>query len=120
MTALPSKLTKEETMTIFRNAALAIAAALALTACGSKQPSEAEAKAALRAEFERLMGSAVQVQDFKDFEVRNCRKAESTDDVVCDLGGAIVLNIAGTPQTRPFIEPVRFSKASGEWTAHKP
>ena len=107
-------------MTIFRNAALALSVALTLTACGSKQPSEAEAKAALTAEFERLMGGAVQVQDFQNFEVRSCRKAESTDDVVCDLGGAIVLSIAGTPQSRPFIEPVRFSKASGEWTAHKP
>lgn len=107
-------------MTIFRNAALALPVALTLTACGSQQPSEAEAKAALTAEFERLMGSAVQVQDFQNFEVRNCREAQSTDDVVCDLGGAIVLTIAGTPQTRPFVEPVRFSKASGEWTAHKP
>lgn len=107
-------------MTMLRNISLALAVSLALTACGSKQPSEAEAKAALTNEFERLMGSAVQVQDFQNFEVRNCQKAESTDDVVCDLGGAIVLSIAGTPQSRPFIEPVRFSKASGEWTAHKP
>lgn len=107
-------------MTIFRNAVLSVTAALTLTACGSHQPSESEAKAALTNEFERLMGSAVEVQGFQDFEVRNCRKAESTDDVVCDLRGAIVLRIAGTPQTRPFIEPVRFSKASGEWTAHKP
>lgn len=107
-------------MTIFRNPAIALSAALMLTACGSNQPSEAEAQKAIAVTFERAMGSAVQVQDFQGFEVRNCRKAESTDDVVCDLGGAIVLNIAGTPQTRPFIEPVRFSKASGEWTAHKP
>lgn len=107
-------------MTILRNTVLALSAALALTACSSNQPSDADAQKAIKATFEQAMGSAVQVQEFQDFEVRNCRKAEATDDVVCDLGGAIVLNIAGTPQTRLFIEPVRFSKASGEWTAHKP
>jgi hypothetical protein len=87
---------------------------------GSSQPSETEAKAAISAEFERLMGATVEVQDFQDFEVRNCRKVESTDDVVCDLGGAVVISIAGSPQARPFTGPVRFSKASGTWTAHKP
>lgn len=107
-------------MTMLRTALLALSTALALSACGSSQPSDAEAKAATSAEFVRLMGATVEVQDFQDFEVRNCRKAESTDDVVCDLGGAVVLSIAGTPQAHPFTGPVRFSKASGTWTAHKP
>jgi len=107
-------------MTMLRTTLLALSTTLALSACGSSQPSEAEAKAALSAEFVRLMGATVEVQDFQDFAVRNCRKAESTDDVVCDLGGAVVLTIAGTSQTRPFTGPVRFSKASGTWTAHKP
>lgn len=101
-------------------AGLLVAVTLNGCSSGSSQPSEAEAKAAISAEFMRLMGATVEVQDFQDFEVRNCRKAESTDDVVCDLGGAVVISIAGSPQTRPFTGPVRFSKASGTWTAHKP
>lgn len=84
-------------MTMLRTTLLALSTAFALSACGSSQPSEAEAKAAISAEFVRLMGATVEVQDFQDFEVRNCRKAESTDDVVCDLAGAVVLTIAAPP-----------------------
>jgi len=39
--------------------------------------------------------------------------------VICDVGGSVVLDIGGVAQARPFVQPVRFSKASGEWTAHK-
>lgn len=117
---LPLQLNQEETMTILRNIALALSAALALTACSSNEPSDAEAQKAITATFERAMGSAVQVREYRDFDLSGCRKSETADGVVCDVGGSVVLDIAGTPQTRPFVEPVRFSKASGEWTAHKP
>ena len=117
---LPLQLNQEETMTIFRNIALALSAAVALSACSSNQPSESDARKAITAKFEGPMGSAVQVKEFRDFALSGCRQSETADGVVCDVGGAIVLDIAGTPQVRPFTEPVRFSKASGTWTAHRP
>ncbi len=107
-------------MTIFRNITLALSAALALTACGGHQPSESDAQKAITAKFEGAMGSAVQVKEFRDFTLSGCRQSETADGVVCDVGGSIVLDIAGTAQVRPFTEPVRFSKASGTWTAHRP
>lgn len=107
-------------MTIFRNAALALSAALILTACSSNEPSESDAKKAITAKFEGAMGSAVEVKEYRDFVLSGCRQSETADGVVCDVGGSIVLDIAGTPQVRPFTEPVRFSKASGTWTAHRP
>jgi hypothetical protein len=36
------------------------------------------------------------------------------------LAGEVVLNISGAELVRPIIEPVRFSKANGIWTAHRP
>lgn len=107
-------------MTILRSIALALSAALALTACGSNQPSESDAQKAITATFEQAMGSAVHVTEYRDFSLNGCRQSETADGVVCDVGGSIVLDIAGTSQVRPFTEPVRFSKASGTWTAHKP
>lgn len=107
-------------MTILRSIALTLSAALALTACGSNQPSKSDAQKAITATFERAMGSAVQVREYRDFDLSGCRKSETADGVVCDVGGSIVLDIAGTSQVRPFTEPVRFSKASGTWTAHSP
>ncbi|HID8535624.1 TPA: hypothetical protein ACXIMI_000698 [Stenotrophomonas maltophilia] len=107
-------------MSISRNIALVLSAALALTACGGSKPSDADAQKAITATFERAMGSAVQVMEYRDFDLSGCRKSDTADGVVCDVGGSVVLDIAGTQQARPFVEPVRFSKASGEWTAHKP
>ncbi|WP_448244059.1 hypothetical protein [Pseudoxanthomonas mexicana] len=107
-------------MTILRYAALTLSAAMALTACSSNQPSEADAQQAITAKFEGAMGGAARVQEYRDFALSGCRQSETADGVVCDVGGAIVLDIAGTPQARPFTEPVRFSKASGTWTAHRP
>ncbi len=107
-------------MTILRNIALALSAALALTACGSNQPSESDAQKAITAKFEGAMGSAVHVTEYRDFSLNGCRQSETADGFVCDVGGSIVLDIAGTPQVRPFTEPVRLSKASGTWPAHRP
>jgi len=118
--ALPSQLNQEETMTIFRNAALALSAALSLSACSSNRPSESDAQKAITAKFEGAMGSAVQVKEYRDFTLSGCRQSDTADGVVCDVGGSIVLDIAGTHQIRPFTEPVRFSKASGTWAAHRP
>lgn len=120
MTALSPQSNQEETMTLLRNTALALSAALALTACSSSKPSEADAQKALTVTFEQAMGSMVHVTEFRDFSLNGCRKSETADGMVCDVGGSVVLDIAGTQQGRPFVEPVRFSKASGQWTAHKP
>lgn len=107
-------------MIILRSIALTLPAALILTACSSNQPSESDAQKAITAKFEGAMGSAVQVKEFRDFALSGCRQSDTADGVVCDVGGSIVLDIAGTAQVRPFTEPVRFSKASGTWTAHRP
>lgn len=107
-------------MTLLRNTALAITTTLALTACSSNQPSDADAQKALTVTFEQAMGSMVHVTEFRDFSLNGCRKSETADGVVCDVGGSIVLDIAGTSQVRTFPQPVRFSKASGTWTAHRP
>ncbi|UXB37575.1 hypothetical protein [Stenotrophomonas maltophilia] len=105
-------------MNTIRTIAFAVATALALTACGSK-PSDDQAKKAITAEFERVLGSQVWVKEYRDFSLSGCKKSETADGVICDVGGAVVLDIGGVAQARPFVQPVRFSKASGEWTAHK-
>ena len=40
------------------------------------------------------MGSAVEVKEYRDFALSGCRKSETADGVVCDVGGSIVLDIA--------------------------
>lgn len=107
-------------MTILRSIALALSAAFALTACGSNQRSESDAQIAITAKFEGGIGSAVEVKEYRDLALSGCRQLETADGFVCDVGGCIVLDIAGTRQVRLFTEPVRFSKASGTWTAHRP
>ncbi|HIE4123143.1 hypothetical protein [Stenotrophomonas maltophilia] len=105
-------------MSTIRNIAFAVTTALALTACGNK-PSDAQAQKAITAEFERVLGSQVWVKEYRDFSLSGCKKSESAEGVICDVGGSVVLDIGGVAQARPFVQPVRFSKASGEWTAHK-
>lgn len=105
-------------MNTIRNIAFAVTAALALTACGSK-PSDDQAKKAITAEFERVLGSQVWVKEYRDFSLSGCKKSETAEGVICDVGGSVVLDIGGVVHARPFVQPVRFSKASGEWTAHK-
>ncbi|MBH1493392.1 hypothetical protein JY423_01480 [Stenotrophomonas maltophilia] len=105
-------------MNTIRNIALSLTAALALTACGSK-PSDEQAKKAITAEFERVLGSQVWVKEYRDFSLSGCKKSETAEGVICDVGGSVVLDMGGVAHARPFVQPVRFSKASGEWTAHK-
>ncbi|MBK0053783.1 hypothetical protein [Stenotrophomonas sp. S39] len=105
-------------MNTIRTIALSLTTAFALTACGSK-PSDEQAKKAITAEFERVLGSQVWVKEYRDFSLSGCKKSETAEGVVCDVGGSVVLDIGGVVQARPFVQPVRFSKASGEWTAHK-
>lgn len=105
-------------MNTTRNIAFSLTAVLALAACGSK-PSEEQAQKAITAEFERVLGSQVWVKEYRDFSLSGCKKSETAEGVICDVGGSVVLDIGGVAQTRPFVQPVRFSKASGEWTAHK-
>lgn len=105
-------------MNTIRNIAFSLTAALALTACGSK-PSDEQAQKAITAEFERVLGNQVWVKEYRDFSLSGCKKSETGDGMICDVGGSVVLDIGGVAQARPFVQPVRFSKASGEWTAHK-
>lgn len=105
-------------MNTIRNIAFSLTAALALTACGSK-PSDEQAQKAITAEFERVLGSQVWVKEYQDFSLSGCKKSETAEGVICDVGGSVVLDIGGVAEARPFVQPVRFSKASGEWTAHK-
>lgn len=105
-------------MNTIRTIAFAVTAVLALTACGSK-PSDGQAQKALTAEFERVLGSQAWVKEYRDFSLSGCKKSETAEGVICDVGGSVVLDIGGVAQARPFVQPVRFSKASGEWTAHK-
>ncbi|MCF3525239.1 hypothetical protein [Stenotrophomonas maltophilia] len=105
-------------MHTIRTIAFSLTATLALTACGSK-PSDEQAQKAITAEFERVMGSQVWVKEYRDFSLSGCKKSETAEGVICDVGGSVVLDIDGVAQARPFVQPVRFSKASGEWTAHK-
>lgn len=107
-------------MKTVRIALVSAAAALTLSACNSNQPSNEEAQAAIAATFVQASNGAMTATSFHDFKLTGCHKAEPADGVVCDVGGSVVVNIAGTEQVRPFVEPVRFSKASGTWTAHKP
>lgn len=105
-------------MNTIRNIAFSLTAALALTACGSK-PSDEQAQKAITAEFERVLGSQVWVKEYREFSLSDCKKSETADGVICEVGGSVVLDMGGVAQVRPFVQPVRFSKASGEWTAHK-
>ncbi|SLM26365.1 hypothetical protein [Stenotrophomonas indicatrix] len=105
-------------MNSIKTIAFSLTAVLALTACGRK-PSDGQAQKALTAEFERVLGSHVWVKEYRDFSLSGCRKSETADGVICDVGGSVVLDIGGVAQARPFVQPVRFSKASGEWAAHK-
>ena len=105
-------------MNTTRNIAFSLTAVLALTACSSK-PSDEQAQKAITAEFERVLGSQVWVKEYRDFSLSGCKKSETAEGVICDVGGSVVLDIGGVAQARPFVQPVRFSKASGEWTAHK-
>ncbi len=105
-------------MNTIRTIAFSLTAVLTLTACGSK-PSDEQAQKAITAEFERVLGSQVWVKEYRDFSLSGCKKSDTADGVICDVGGSVVLDIGGIAQARPFVQPVRFSKASGEWTAHK-
>lgn len=105
-------------MNTIRTIAFSLTAALALTACGSK-PSDEQAQKAITAEFKRVLGSQVWVKEYRDFSLSGCKKSETADGVICEVGGSVVLDMGGVVQARPFVQPVRFSKASGEWTAHK-
>lgn len=94
-------------------------AALGLSACGSNQPSNQEAQDAITTLFTQASNGAMTVTGFRDFKLTGCHKADPADGIVCDVGGSVVVSIVGTEQVRPFVEPVRFSKANGTWTAHK-
>lgn len=94
--------------------------AFGLSACGSSQPSIKEAQAAIGTEFAQVSGGSMTVVGYRDFKLSGCRDATPSDGVICDLGGEVVLNVSGTELVRPIVEPVRFSKSSGAWTAHRP
>lgn len=107
-------------MKIIRTVLISVIAALGLAACGSNQPSTEEAQAAIGATFTQVSSGSMTVTGYRDFTLSNCRDAAPSDGVICDLGGEVVLNVAGAELVRPIVEPVRFSKSHGIWTAHRP
>lgn len=108
------------TMKLIRSI-LTLTTLAALTACSSNRPTDQEAQQAIAATFTHASNGAMTVVSFRDFALTGCHEAEKqVSDVVCDVGGSVVVDLAGTQQVRPFVEPVRFSRASGSWTAHKP
>ncbi|WP_414497348.1 hypothetical protein [Stenotrophomonas maltophilia] len=107
-------------MKIVRTVLISAIAALGLAACGSNRPSIDEAQAAIRATFTQVSSGSMTVTGYRDFTLSNCRNAAPSDGVICDLGGEVVLNVSGSELVRPIVEPVRFSKANGTWTAHRP
>ncbi|MBN8224922.1 MAG: hypothetical protein J0L89_08920 [Xanthomonadales bacterium] len=107
-------------MKLIRGIAM-VATLVALTGCGSNRPTDQEAQNAIAASFVQASNGLMKVTSFRDFSLVGCHEAEhQAGDVVCDVGGSVLVDLAGTQQVRPFVEPVRFSKSSGTWTAHKP
>ena len=107
-------------MKTVRTVLASLLAALSLSGCSSNQPSTAEAQAAIGATFTQVSSGSMTVTGYRGFKLSDCRDAAPADGVVCDLAGEVVLNISGAELVRPIIEPVRFSKANGIWTAHRP
>lgn len=107
-------------MKLIRVAFVFTITAFGLSACGSSQPSVKEAQAAIGTEFAQVSGGSMNVVGYRDFKLSRCRDAAPADGVICHLGGEVVLDVSGTELVRPIVEPVRFSKSSGIWTAHKP
>ncbi|OBU65913.1 hypothetical protein [Stenotrophomonas maltophilia] len=107
-------------MKTVRSILISAIAALGLAACGSNRPSTEEAQAAIGATFTQVSSGSMTVIGYRDFTLSNCRNAAPSEGVICDLGGEVVLNVSGTELVRPIVEPVRFSKSNGIWTAHRP
>ncbi|MCI1073699.1 hypothetical protein MOQ07_11290 [Stenotrophomonas maltophilia] len=107
-------------MKTVRTVLASVIAAVSLSGCSSNQPSVEEAQAAIGATFTQVSSGSMTVTGYRGFKLSDCRDAAPADGVVCDLAGEVVLNISGAELVRPIIEPVRFSKASGIWTAHRP
>lgn len=99
---------------------VSVVAAVSLSGCSSNQPSIEEAQAAIGATFTQVSSGSMTVTGYRDFTLSNCRNAAPSEGVVCELGGEVVLNVSGAELVRPILEPVRFSKANGNWTAHRP
>ena len=97
---------------------MALMMAVALTGCAAG-PSEADAKKAVEAEFSRMFGAALQSVEIQDFELAGCRKADAADGYACDVSGKVLLNIAGTAQTRPLQGNLRFREDGGAWKVYE-
>ncbi|QGL89847.1 hypothetical protein FEO91_16685 [Stenotrophomonas maltophilia] len=111
---------KELIMKPVRTVLASLVAALSLSGCSSNQPSVEEAQTAIGATFTQVSSGSMTVIGYRDFTLSNCRNAAPSEGVVCDLEGEVVLNVSGAELVRPIVEPVRFSKSHGTWTAHRP
>jgi hypothetical protein len=111
---------KELIMKTVRTVLASVIAAVSLSGCSSNQPSVEEAQAAIGATFTQVSSGSMTVTGYRGFQLSDCRDAAPADGVICDLAGEVVLNISGTELVRPIVEPVRFSKANGIWTARRP
>ena len=105
-------------MTFRRALFLAAALPFALSACGGA-PSKSQAEGALVRHAETALGQMGSVKSVENFGLAGCKEDQMSDGYRCDVSGQLVLNLSGTEQRRPLSGAVRFSNASGEWTAHR-
>lgn len=101
-----------------RTALVALALSLTLSAC-SGPPSVTQAQGAMARQYEQASGEPDLVKGFDNFALSGCKEDQNADGYRCDISGEVVMTMFGTEQRLPLSGPVRFSKASGEWMAHK-
>ncbi|MEN5062387.1 hypothetical protein [Luteimonas sp. TWI1416] len=102
-----------------RTSLLAFALTFALSACsGGGPPSSSDAQRALTRQYEQATGQPGMVRGYDNFLLTGCAEDPSGDGFRCDVSGNVVLLVAGTEQRLPLGGAVRFSNASGGWTAH--
>jgi len=106
-------------MNLCRSALLAATLPLVLSACSGGAPSKSQAEGALVRQAETALGRMGSVKSVENFGLAGCKEDRVSDGYRCDVSGHIVLNLSGMEQRRPLSGAVRFSKASGEWTAHR-
>lgn len=106
-------------MTLRRKALFALALPVVLSACsGGGPPSSTDAQQALTRQYEQATGQTGVVRGYDPFILSGCQEDPNGDGFRCDVSGNVLLLVAGTEQRLPLGGAVRFSNASGGWTAH--
>lgn len=95
--------------------AVALAAALVLSACGGK-PSNGNAKQALSTLLQQ--SGAGEVADIQNFEISGCTKADGMDGYRCDTRGTFIISVMGRTAPLPVNKNFRYAKVDGSWRAY--